>query len=117
MSEIPAFIQKVTSALKELDPEVDINAFGHAGDGNIHFNLLQPTDIDAEAFRKQLPLYEKIIFETVTKFNGSFSAEHGVGSVKLAQMTKAKPAIEIKLMRQIRSSISNAYLNPRKLIP
>lgn len=117
VSLTPAFIQRASAALRAYDPAVDINAFGHAGDGNIHFNLLQPAGCSADAFRARKHDYERIVYAVVAELDGSFSAEHGIGRAKIQQMAQAKAATELRLMRAIRSAISDPHMNPGKLVP
>ncbi|MGB7398480.1 FAD-binding oxidoreductase [Castellaniella sp.] len=117
VSQTPAFIRSANQALKAWDPQVDINAFGHAGDGNIHYNLLQPAGCTAQEFIARKPHYERIVYEIVAQMDGSFSAEHGIGQAKVGHMRQAKSPIELDLMRRIRAAISNPQLNPGKLIP
>lgn len=117
VSRVPAFIQQATAALNALDPRTDINAFGHVGDGNIHFNLLQPADLPADSFLGRKHEYERIVYDTVSRLDGSFSAEHGIGSAKTRTLVDFKAPIELSLMRAVRAAISSKLFNPEKLVP
>lgn len=117
VSSVPAFIQQATAALKALDPRIDINAFGHVGDGNIHFNLLQPADLPADSFLGRKHEYERIVYDAVSRLDGSFSAEHGIGSAKIQTLVDFKAPIELSLMRAVRAAISSKLFNPEKLVP
>ncbi|MFT0545558.1 FAD-binding oxidoreductase [Allopusillimonas ginsengisoli] len=117
VSSVPAFIQQATAKLKELDPQIDINAFGHVGDGNIHFNLLQTHDQPADLFLIRKNEYERIVYNVVYELGGSFSAEHGIGSEKMDALINFKSPIELSLMKAVRAAISGTTFNPGKLIP
>jgi D-lactate dehydrogenase (cytochrome) len=116
VSDVPAFIREASAALVRLDASVDINAFGHVGDGNIHFNLLQPAHAAAPEFLARKPAFEDAVFEVVRRLNGSISAEHGVGQAKLAALPGFKSEVELDLMRRIRRAIAQEQLNPGKVV-
>lgn len=116
VSRVPEFIETASARLRALDPQIDINAFGHVGDGNIHFNMLQPTGIEKGQFLSRKREYEAIIFSTVRDFNGSISAEHGIGQSKTAALAANKSTIEIDLMKTIRAALAKNVFNPNKVI-
>ncbi|UUZ66482.1 FAD-binding oxidoreductase (plasmid) [Polaromonas sp. P1-6] len=117
VSGVPTFIREASSALARVDPAVDINAFGHVGDGNIHFNLLQPSSQTAAEFLARKQEYEDIVYETVRQFDGSISAEHGIGQAKVASLRNFKSDVELDLMRRIRQAIAQDHFNPGKVVP
>lgn len=117
VSGVPAFIHAASSALARVDPAVDINAFGHVGDGNIHFNLLQPSSQTAAEFLARKQEFEDIVYETVRQFDGSISAEHGIGQAKVASLRNFKSDVELDLMRRIRQAIAQDHFNPGKVVP
>ena len=80
VSRVPELIARATAACESLMPGVRVVAFGHMGDGNIHFNLEQPTDMEAAAFLARDDEIMDAVGEVVRDLDGSFSAEHGVAS-------------------------------------
>src|SRR5690606_22421586 len=102
VSSVPHFIELASQALEAADPTVDLNIFGHAGDGNLHFNLLQPAGMSPDEFLARKARYVKIVYDTVEQLQGSISAEHGIGAEKRQALVTHKPATDIALMRAIR---------------
>lgn len=99
-----SFLDSVSEALQALDPAVDIYAFGHLGDGNIHLNALGLPDQDAAA---------KVVYETVDAFDGTVSAEHGVGRLKKPWLPLVRSPQELGVMRAIKKSLDpHNLMNP-----
>ena len=80
VSKVPAFIREATAACEALMPGVRVVPFGHMGDGNIHFNLEQPVDADPAWFLAQDHAIMDAVNDVVREYDGSFSAEHGIGN-------------------------------------
>ena len=98
------FMEAVTSALEGLDPEVQIYAFGHLGDGNIHLNALGLPDQRAAT---------EVVYETVDAFDGTVSAEHGVGRLKKDWLHLVRSPAELDVMRAIKVALDpHLLLNP-----
>lgn len=116
VSDAPEFIRQASAALRQIDPCVDVNAFGHVGDGNIHYNLLQPEGVSSATFLARKHEYESVVYAIVQQFNGSISAEHGVGIAKARALHHVKSDVEMDLMRRIRGAISQEHLNPDKVV-
>jgi len=116
VSDVPAFIAAASAALRQFDPGVDINAFGHVGDGNVHFNLLQPSGCTAHAFLAQKEALLAIIYATVRAWQGSISAEHGIGQAKVVALEAHKSPLELALMRSIRQVLAQNTFNPDKVV-
>ena len=76
------FIEKASHAVKSQIPGIRVCAFGHIGDGNIHYNLTQPPDMDKQAFLDNWECLNRIVHDIVVDMNGSISAEHGIGLLK-----------------------------------
>ena len=92
--------------------------FGHVGDGNIHFSFLQPLDLPAKEFEPRRLEFNNMIFQLVHELGGSFSAEHGVGLLRLGEMKAFKDPAGLKIMAKIKSALDpNGVLNPGKVIP
>ena len=98
-------------------PGVRICAFGHLGDGNIHYNISQPAGADKQAFVAKWGAVNAIVHDIVRRFNGSISAEHGIGQLKRDELAATRSPIEIELMRRIKQSFDPAgIMNPDKVL-
>lgn len=118
VSKVPAFIEKATAACEALIPGVRVVPFGHMGDGNIHFNLEQPVGADSQWFLAQDHAIMDTVNAVVREFDGSFSAEHGVGQLKPYMMPDWRGGAELALMRQIKAAIDpRGIMNPGKVLP
>jgi FAD/FMN-containing dehydrogenase len=118
VSKVPAFIQEATEACAKLMPGIRAVPFGHMGDGNIHFNLEQPIDADPVWFLAQDHAIMDAVNEVVRKYDGSFSAEHGIGKLKPYMMPDWRGGAELDLMRRIKDAIDpRGLMNPGKVLP
>jgi FAD/FMN-containing dehydrogenase len=118
VSNVPAFIRKATVACEALLPGVRVVPFGHMGDGNIHFNLEQPVDADPTWFLAQSEAIMDAVNEVVREYDGSFSAEHGIGKLKPYMMADWRGGAELLLMQRIKAAIDPAgIMNPGKVLP
>ncbi len=98
-------------------PGARICAFGHMGDGNIHYNISQPIGADKDAFIARWREMNEIVHGIVLAHGGSISAEHGIGQLKRDELAAIRPAIEIDLMRRIKRAFDPAnIMNPGKVI-
>ena len=96
-----------------LIPRVRILPFGHVGDGNIHYNLLQPADIPADEFLARKDEVQGRVFDLVERLGGSISAEHGIGRLKRDQMAARKSPVELDLMHRLKTALDPLnILNP-----
>ena len=117
VSSIPAFIAEASAAVRTLIPGARPVPFGHLGDGNIHFNISQPERAEPAAFLARLPEVNALVHDMVHRYNGSISAEHGLGQAKVDEITRYKSAVEIEAMRAIRRALDpNAIMNPGKVV-
>ena len=92
-----------------------IYSFGHLGDGNIHFNLIEPVNYEGNFNNARSEIYE-IVNDLVEDFGGSFSAEHGIGLIKKKSLLKYKSFNELILMKKIKHALDpNNILNPGKI--
>ena len=92
-------------------------SFGQAGDGNVHFNLTQPAEMDAKEFLGLWSGVNRIVHDLVDSLGGSVAAEHGVGQLKVVEMSRYKSAVELELMRQIKKTLDPKNIcNPGKVI-
>jgi FAD/FMN-containing dehydrogenase len=117
VSAIPRFLDEAAAALTAALPGVRFVTFGHLGDGNLHYNLAAPEGAPAEAFMSNMPRANRIVHDLVTTHGGSISAEHGIGQLKCAELARYKSAVEIDLMRAIKTALDpRGILNPGKVL-
>ncbi|MEO7741713.1 MAG: FAD-binding oxidoreductase, partial [Usitatibacter sp.] len=117
VSRVPEFIERANARLKERFPDVRIVAFGHVGDGNIHYNCSKSERGEAKLFFDQAPEVNQLVYETVTELNGSISAEHGLGVLKREEIKRYKSALELDLMRSIKRTFDpHGLMNPGKVL-
>lgn len=117
ISRVPAFMAEADAAVMAAVPGARICAFGHLGDGNIHYNISQPVGADKAAFIARWREVNAIVHAIVKAHGGSISAEHGVGQLKRDELIATRPAIETELMNRIKQAFDPAgILNPGKVI-
>ena len=98
-------------------PGARVVAFGHMGDGNIHFNVSQPVGADKAAFLDRWEAMNEVVHAIVARHSGSFSAEHGIGALKRELLKRAKDPVALDLMRAIKGALDPAGLmNPGKVL-
>lgn len=110
VSRIPAFLERADVALRREFPELRIVAFGHLGDGNLHYNLSKPESADNAAFIGQTGCVNRIVHDLVGELGGSISAEHGLGQLKREEILRYKSALEIELMKAVKTALDPAGL-------
>ena len=111
------FIAQATEAVAAALPGGRCVPFGHLGDGNIHFNI-QAKDADMAPFLARWDEIARIVHDLVRDFGGSFSAEHGIGVMKRADLKRYKSPVEVDLMRALKRTLDpKNILNPGKLVP
>ena len=117
VSLVPEFIARASSRLQQKFADVRIVAFGHVGDGNIHYNCSMTEQGEAKAFFAQAPEVNHVVYEAVTELNGSISAEHGLGQLKRDEIKLYKSALELDLMRSIKRTLDpHGLMNPGKVL-
>jgi D-lactate dehydrogenase (cytochrome) len=117
LSAVPAFIKEATTAVEAAVPGIIVYAFGHLGDGNIHFNLLQPAGMKPEAFIAEMGMLNRLVHDISARHHGSISAEHGLGQLRNKEVRLYKPAIEFELMERIKTAIDpKGIMNPGKVL-
>ena len=115
-SALAPFYAEMVEGVRAIDPNLWICGYGHIGDGNLHFNLVADERSNADFGEKKDRLYE-LIYDKVAKYNGSISAEHGIGQTKRAQLAKVKAPEVLDVMRSIKASLDPKNLmNPGKMI-
>ncbi|TPW26211.1 FAD-binding oxidoreductase [Pararhizobium mangrovi] len=117
VASIPTFLDRAGKAVLEAEPEARIVAFGHIGDGNIHYNISQPLGADKDAFLARWEEMNVIVHGIVMDLEGSISAEHGIGQMKREELARIRQPIEIDLMKRIKASFDPAgIMNPGKVL-
>jgi FAD/FMN-containing dehydrogenase len=114
---IPEFVARASETVTKMIPGARPVPFGHYGDGNIHYNVSQPPDMDKQAFMARWDEVNAAVHAIVKDLNGSISAEHGIGRMKRDLLPEVKSAVELDLMRAIKKTLDpNGILNPGKLL-
>ncbi len=117
VADVPALIDRGERWFSETIPGVRVVSFGHVGDGNIHFNLLQPATMAADDFRAMKDGVQQQVFDIVEDLGGSISAEHGIGRLKRAELARRKPTIDLELMRRMKQALDpKNILNPGAIL-
>ncbi|MBZ9559730.1 MULTISPECIES: FAD-binding oxidoreductase [unclassified Modicisalibacter] len=98
ISALDAFFDDASRAMAERSPDTTVIAYGHIGDGNLHFNLLPPAELDLAAKKALLHELESALFALVDAYHGSISAEHGIGRVKQTPFLAGLDALERELL-------------------
>ncbi len=115
--DVAAYIRRAQAAVEAAHPEVRCMPFGHLGDGNIHFTVLSPEGANDEAIYAAEHTITRLVFDIAVEMRGSFSAEHGVGRIKLDDMDRYKRPIDLVLMSRIKQALDPRNLmNPGKVV-
>ncbi|WP_448508865.1 FAD-binding oxidoreductase [Immundisolibacter sp.] len=118
VSAVPAFVAEASAAVQAASPGLRVCAFGHIGDGNLHFNLSQPPGMPATQFLAQWDTLTGLVNAVVARHRGSISAEHGIGLLKRDALAQHEAAVAIDLMRRVKAALDpRDLLNPGKLLP
>lgn len=118
ISRVADFIAQTSAKLRESYPGIRIVAFGHMGDGNIHYNVsMLDAALNKDFIEQKERSVNRIVYAEVEKLNGSISAEHGLGQLKREEITQYKSELELELMRSIKKTIDpKGLMNPGKVI-
>lgn len=117
VSLVPKFIADAAKAMTAQFPGCRPVPFGHVGDGNVHFNVSQPIGQDKVAYLGQWEAMNRVVHDMVVAMNGSISAEHGIGLLKVDEMKHYKDPVELDLMRKLKRALDPANLmNPGKVV-
>jgi D-lactate dehydrogenase (cytochrome) len=117
VAAVAAFIKEAKAAAEAAEPGLRVYAFGHLGDGNIHFNLMQPVGMKPEDFTAQTARLNRVVHDIVARYGGSISAEHGLGQLRREEARRYKPAIEFELMERIKAALDpKGIMNPGKVL-
>jgi FAD/FMN-containing dehydrogenase len=110
LTAVPRFLIEAGQALAAGAPGTRVNAFGHLGDGNIHYNVLVDAGQDAD-------VVNRIVHDVVAAFGGSISAEHGIGQYRVGELARYRAATEMDLARTLKRALDpDNRLNPGKVL-
>lgn len=117
IGKLGEFLTRAATLIEEISPLSRLVAFGHVGDGNLHYNVSQPKSADPDEFRAVGRGLTDAIYALVTELGGSTSAEHGIGTFKKADLLNFRSPTEIDLMRTVKRALDpDNILNPGKVI-
>lgn len=117
ISLIPRFIDEASRAVVAAVPGARPVPFGHLGDGNIHFNISQPVGGDKAAFLSRMDEVARVVHDMVHAFEGSISAEHGIGQAKMDEIARYKSPVALEAMRAVKRALDpKGIMNPGKVV-
>ena len=117
VSSVAELIERASAELTRRFPDIRIVAFGHVGDGNVHYNCSKSERQEASAFFEQASEVNHIVYEVVQALGGSISAEHGLGVLKREEIKRYKSELELEVMRAIKRTLDpNHLMNPGKVL-
>jgi FAD/FMN-containing dehydrogenase len=116
VSEVPRFLEEADAAMRAFAPGCRIAAFGHVGDGNIHYDVLRPDGGSDAEHSARRDAGSRIVHDLVANLGGSISAEHGLGAMKTEEARRYKSHVEVAIQRALRQSLDpKRIMNPRVL--
>ncbi|GLK76202.1 D-2-hydroxyacid dehydrogenase [Methylopila jiangsuensis] len=117
LSSVAEFVTEATAAVADHAPDARVVAFGHIGDGNIHFNVSQPVGADKAAYLAGWDAMNRVVHAVVARYGGSVAAEHGVGRLKRGLLAEVKSDVELDLMRAVKRALDpKGLLNPGAIL-
>lgn len=117
IGKLPQFVEQASSWIAEHLPDAVLVAYGHVGDGNLHFNVNARSGADPLRFVARADEVQRVIHDLVASFGGSVSAEHGIGRLKVDELARYAPPVEIELMRAVKLALDpNGIMNPGKVL-
>ncbi len=117
VSSVPAFVREASEVVAQACPGLRVCAFGHLGDGNLHFNLQQPPEMDGRDFLTRWDALCRLVDDVVLKFEGSVAAEHGIGQLRIGELQRSKSPVALALMQSIKHSLDpRGIMNPGKVL-
>ena len=113
IGRVPDFIAEGRGVMARINPAFRINSFGHLGDGNLHYNIYPPKGQPKSAFSDQAGRIKRAVHDLVHAFDGSISAEHGIGRIKTDDLARYGDPVKLAVMRQIKSALDpKGLMNP-----
>ena len=116
VDRIPELIDRASTQLEKKYPGVRLICFGHVGDGNLHFNLSKSDRSSNDDFVQETAAVNRIVHDVVMSLGGSISAEHGIGQLKVDELSHYKDPLELELMRSLKHALDPmGLMNPGKI--
>ena len=116
-SRIAQFVEATDGALQARWPGVRSATFGHLGDGNLHYNILQPAGSAPEAFAEVQPALSRLVHDAVCERGGSISAEQGIGGLRTEDLQRYEDPVKLQLLRRLKQALDpRGLMNPGKVI-
>ena len=116
VARVAEFLDTSAAALREILPEVELNGFGHMGDGNIHYSIRKPAATEDSVWDQCAGPLLDCLNEQVASYSGSFSAEHGIGAAKRELLTRYSVPARLELMRAVKQAVDpGGLMNPGKI--
>ena len=117
VSRLADFVARAAPWIAANVPDGRLVAYGHVGDGNLHFNLSADPDADAARFLARGEAVKRAVHDLVQEFGGSFSAEHGIGRLKVGELERYTSPVELSLMRAVKDALDpHQIMNPGKVL-
>jgi D-lactate dehydrogenase (cytochrome) len=117
VAALPEFVAQASAWVAENVAAARLVAYGHVGDGNLHFNLSQPVGGSAATFLARRVEIQRAIYDLALAMRGSFSAEHGIGRYKIGELEHYRSAVELDVMRALKRALDpQGILNPGKVL-
>ncbi len=118
VERMPDFVDFASHTIEAAFPGTHAIAFGHLGDGNIHFHVIAPAGVDGPAWQQgEGKAISRMVHDLVTSWHGSISAEHGIGQMKRQELERLGDPVALALMRKIKAALDpQGLLNPGKLV-
>jgi FAD/FMN-containing dehydrogenase len=111
------FVRETHALVVSAFPHVRMVTFGHLGDGNLHYNVSPPPDQNQDEFLKNQDAINLIVHDSVARFNGSVSAEHGLGTLRRDEAARYKSKVEMDMMRAVKQALDpQGIMNPNKVL-
>ncbi|MEO0880311.1 MAG: FAD-binding oxidoreductase [Pseudomonadota bacterium] len=116
-AQIPAFLKDADAAVERMAPGARVVAFGHIGDGNIHYDVAPPLGAGPHGLDHQRAAIEKSVYDVIAAYDGSISAEHGVGRHRRDEIAVRKSPVEMAMMRAVKKALDpHSIMNPGKML-
>jgi D-lactate dehydrogenase (cytochrome) len=117
LTAVAGFIDAVDRWVAQEIPDGMLVCYGHAGDGNLHCNVSSRPGVDLQTFRRHEEPLKRFVHDTVASLHGSISAEHGIGRLKVDELQRYAPPVELALMRRIKQALDpSGIMNPGKVL-
>jgi len=117
VSQVPRFIERAGGWVTQHIPQGVLIAYGHLGDGNLHFNINQRAGTQVAQLQAVESKVKRAVHDFVQEFGGSFSAEHGIGQLKVFELERYASPVELDLMRRVKQAFDpNGIMNPGKVL-